>query len=93
MNPYDIVKRPVISEKSVHRQNTQGSYTFEVHPDANKTQIREAVESLFKVKVQAVNTMNCRGKYRKVRSRLPGMTAAWKKAIVRLVEGQKIEGI
>jgi large subunit ribosomal protein L23 len=93
MNPYDIVKRPVISEKSVHLQNTQGSYTFEVHPDANKTQVKEAVESLFKVKVLDVNTMRCRGKFRRVRSRLPGMTAAWKKAIVRLVEGQKIEGI
>lgn len=93
MNPYDIVKRPVVSEKSVHLQNAQGAYTFEVHPEANKTQIREAVERLFKVKVATVNTMQCRGKYRRMRTRLPGMTSAWKKAIVRLVEGQKIEGI
>jgi len=93
MNPYDIVKRPVVSEKSMHLQNKQGMYTFEVQPGANKTQIKEAVEALFKVKVAAVNTMNCRGKYRRVRSRVPGMTSAWKKAIVRLVEGQKIEGI
>jgi large subunit ribosomal protein L23 len=93
MNPYDIVKRPVVSEKSMHLQNKQTAYTFEVHPDANKTQIREAVESLFKVKVATVNTMTVRGKYRRVRTRLPGMTSAWKKAIVRLVEGQKIEGI
>ena len=93
MNPYDIVKRPVVSEKSMHLQNTQGSYTFEVHPDANKTQVKEAVESLFKVKVLTVNTMTCRGKFRRVRSRVPGMTSAWKKAIVRLVAGQKIEGV
>ena len=93
MNPYDIVKRPVVSEKSMHLQNKQGMYTFEVHGDANKTQIREAVETLFKVKVAAVNTMTVRGKYRRVRTRLPGMTSAWKKAIVRLVEGQKIEGL
>ncbi len=93
MNPYDIVKRPLISEKSVYLQNKQGAYTFEVHPSANKTQIREAVERLFKVKVAAVNTMNCRGTYRRMRTRLPGMTPAWKKAIVRLVEGQRIEGI
>ncbi|MBA3708316.1 MAG: 50S ribosomal protein L23 [Planctomycetes bacterium] len=93
MNPYDIIKRPLVTEKSVHIQNKLGSYTFEVNPKANKTQIKEAVETLFKVKVVAVNTMNCRGKYRKMRTRLPGMTSAWKKAVVRLVAGQKIEGV
>jgi large subunit ribosomal protein L23 len=93
MNPYDIVKRPLVTEKSVHLQNKLGTYTFEVHPGANKTQIKEAVESLFKVSVRSVNTMNCRGRYRKVRSRTPGLTPAWKKAIVRLADGQKIEGI
>lgn len=93
MNPYDIVKRPVVSEKSMFLQNTQAAYTFEVHASANKTQIKEAVEKLFQVKVSSVNTMNCRGKYRRVRTKLPGMTSAWKKAIVRLVAGQKIEGI
>lgn len=93
MNPYDIIKRPVVSEKSMFLQNTQVAYTFEVSPSANKTQIREAVEKLFQVKVSSVNTMNCRGKYRRVRTKLPGMTSAWKKAIVRLVAGQKIEGI
>ncbi len=93
MNPYEIVKRPLVTEKSVHLQNKIGSYTFEVHPNANKTQIKEAVEALFKVKVVAVNTMNCRGKPRRMRTKLPGMTAAWKKAVIRLVEGQKIEGV
>jgi large subunit ribosomal protein L23 len=93
MNPYDIIKRPLVTEKSMHLQNKLGSYTFEVHPDANKTQVKEAIESLFKVKVVSVNTMNCRGKYRRMRTRLPGMTSAWKKAVVRLVTGQKIEGI
>ena len=92
LKPYDIVKRPLVTEKSMHLQNKLGTYSFEVHQDANKRQIKEAVEVLFKVKVASVNTMNCRGKYRRMRTRLPGMTAAWKKAIVRLVAGQKIEG-
>jgi large subunit ribosomal protein L23 len=93
MNPYEIVKRPVVSEKTMYLQNKQNAFTFEVHPSANKTQIREAVEKLFKVKVTSVNTMSCLGKSKRMRTRLPGMTAGWKKAIVRLVEGQKIEGI
>jgi large subunit ribosomal protein L23 len=93
MNPYDIVKRPLVTEKSVHLQNKLGTYTFSVHPGANKKQIKEAVESLFKVSVRSVNTMNCRGTFRRVRSRQQGMTASWKKAIVRLADGQKIEGI
>jgi large subunit ribosomal protein L23 len=93
MNPYDIVKRPVVSEKSMYLQNKQNAFTFEVHGSANKTQIREAIEKLFKVKVTSVNTMNCLGKSKRMRTRLPGMTSGWKKAIVRLVEGQKIEGV
>ena len=47
MNPYEIVKRPVVSEKTMYLQNKQNAFTFEVHPSANKTQIREAVEKLF----------------------------------------------
>jgi large subunit ribosomal protein L23 len=93
MNPYDIVKRPVVSEKSMYLQNKQNAFSFEVHVSANKTQIREAIEKLFKVKVTSVNTMNCLGKSKRMRTRLPGMTSGWKKAIVRLVEGQKIEGV
>jgi large subunit ribosomal protein L23 len=94
MNPYEIVRRPRISEKTVHLQNKLGAYTFEVHPAANKVQIKEAIRSLWKVDVVAVNTMNCRGKPRRMRNnKEQGFTAAWKKAIVRLADGQKIEGV
>jgi large subunit ribosomal protein L23 len=92
MNPYEIIKRPVVSEKSMHLQNKLGQYTFQVHQDANKQQIKEAVEALFKVTVTSITTMNVRGKSRRVRGREPGLTSAWKKAIVSLADGQKIEG-
>jgi large subunit ribosomal protein L23 len=93
MNPYDIIRRPVVSEKTVYQQSKLNQYTFEVSPLANKVQIAEAVETLFKVKVARVNTLNCRGKSRRVRSPRAGTESAWKKAIVRLIAGQKIEGI
>ncbi len=93
MTPHQIILRPVISEKTVHQQNKLNQYTFVVHPDANKVQIAEAIEHLFKVKVAKVNTLNCRGKDRRMRSRITGNEAAWKKAIVKLAAGQKIEGV
>jgi large subunit ribosomal protein L23 len=94
VNPYEIVRRPRISEKTVHLQNKLNAYTFEVHPAANKIQIKDAIKALWKVDVKAVNTMNCRGKDRRMRNnRVPGITAAWKKAIVRIADGQKIEGV
>jgi large subunit ribosomal protein L23 len=92
MNPYEIIQRPVVTEKSVHLQNKLNQYTFAVHPDANKIQIREAIQSLFKVKVIAVTTMNVRPREKRVRGRFPGLTSAWKKAIVSVADGQKIEG-
>jgi len=93
MNSYDIIKKPRVTEKAVYLQNERDTYTFEVHPAANKIEIKHAVEELFKVKVVGVRTMNCRGKYRRVRTRLPGMTSNWKKAMVTLADGQKIEGL
>jgi large subunit ribosomal protein L23 len=93
VNPHQIILKPVLSEKTVHQQNKLNQYTFVVHQDANKVQIAEAVESLFKVKVSRVNTLNCRGKSRRMRSKVAGTEAAWKKAIVRLADGQKIEGV
>jgi large subunit ribosomal protein L23 len=92
MNPYEIIRRPRISEKSVHLQNTHNTYTFEVDPRANKVQIREAVETLYQVKVRRVNTTHCRGKLRRTRLAV-GLTSNWKKALVTLREGQTIEGI
>lgn len=85
----DIIVRPVITEKSMALVE-QNKYTFIVHPDANKTEIKKAVEELFKVKVLAVNTLRRQGKRKRVR-RVPGMTPATKRAVVTLRPGDKIE--
>jgi large subunit ribosomal protein L23 len=93
MNAYDIIKKPVVTEKSTYAQNTQNRYTFQVDPRANKSEIKAAVEALFKVKVKSVNTMPLLGTYRRMRAGAQGKTSDWKKAIVRLVDGQQIEGM
>ena len=95
LSPYQIVKRPVITEES-QIQTTKGpQYTFSVLPAANKNQIREAIESIFpEVKVVRVNTMNYDGKIkRQLGSRKVGRRAKWKKAIVTLRAGDSIEMI
>jgi large subunit ribosomal protein L23 len=92
MTPYQILQRPIVTEKSVHYQNTHNTWTFQVHQDANKVEIRKAIEALFKVKVTAVRTMTVRPKTVR-RGRSTGQTAAWKKAYIRVAEGQKLEGI
>ena len=92
MNAYDIIRRPRITEQSVHVQNEHNQYTFEVHPKSNKNEIKKAIESLFEVKVTKINTMNKHGKLRRV-GKSTGLSAAWKKAIVTLAEGQQIEGV
>ena len=89
MNAWDVLKRPLITEKGTDRQAQLNQYTFAVSPDANKNQIREAVELAFKVSVTAVHTMNVRGKLRRV-GRHRGMTRDWKKAIVTVQQGQSI---
>ena len=82
---YDVIKRPVITEKSMAAMGEK-KYTFLVHPEANKTQIKEAVEKMFEgTKVANVNTMNLEGKTRR-RGMTFGKTAAKKKAIVQLTE-------
>jgi large subunit ribosomal protein L23 len=93
VNPHQIILKPVVSEKTVFQQSKLNQYTFVVNKDANKVQIAEAIETLFKVKVDRVNTINCRGKDRRMRSRITGNESAWKKAIVKLADGQKIEGV
>ena len=91
---HETIVRPVVTEKSSAAYQLRKEYTFEVHPAANKIQIKDAIKALWKVDVKAVNTMNCRGKDRRMRNnRVPGVTAAWKKAIVRIADGQKIEGV
>ncbi|MCL2036665.1 MAG: 50S ribosomal protein L23 [Oscillospiraceae bacterium] len=86
--PQDIIISPVITEKATDNL-AQGKYTFKVAKKANKIEIKKAVEALFTgVKVDKVNTMNVRGKFRR-QGRTAGYTAAWKKAIVTLAEGSK----
>ena len=89
MNLFDIIAYPVITEKST-AQNENGKYMFRVHPKATKGDIRLAVEKAFNVKVVKINTLNAYGKLKRVRYQ-PGYTADWKKAIVTLKSGQKIE--
>jgi large subunit ribosomal protein L23 len=84
-----IILKPVISEKS-YAQIDHQRYTFEVHPDAHKTMIAQAVEQLFGVTVTAVSTMNVRPKPKR-RGMNRGHTRARKKAVVQLAEGDKIE--
>ena len=85
---YDIIQKPVITEKSMAGMEEK-KYTFLVHTDATKSQVKEAVEKLFEgTKVAKVNTMNCEGKTRR-RGRTMGKTAKTKKAIVQLTEDSK----
>ena len=85
---YDVILKPVITEKSMNAMSDK-KYTFLVHPEATKNQIKEAVEKMFEgTKVKSVNTMNCEGKNRR-RGMVVGKTAKTKKAIVALTEDSK----
>ena len=86
---HDIIIKPIITEKSSTLAELN-KYTFEVHRSANKIQIRKAIEQIFKVKVLSVNTMNVPSKPKRMGAFL-GKTRSWKKAIVALPEGQRIE--
>ncbi len=90
MDYYQIVKRPFSSEKSVGDRETSNSYHFEVDRKVNKIQVKEAIEKLFEVKVLAVRTLNKVGKSRKYRNKIY-KTSGWKKAIVTLKEGDRID--
>ncbi len=89
MHSYEVLRRPLITEKSTTLVE-QNKYAFEVARDANKPQIKDAVEKAFKVKVASVNVMHVPGKMRRA-GRQRGMTSSWKKAVVTLEEGNKIE--
>ncbi|MCS1408212.1 MAG: 50S ribosomal protein L23 [Verrucomicrobia subdivision 3 bacterium] len=91
MNAFDIVKTVRITEKGALLSDEQNQYTIVADKRANKIQIRQAVEELFKVKVLSVNTSNVRGKARRQRTYQAGKSPDWKKAIVTLKEGDKIE--
>jgi large subunit ribosomal protein L23 len=85
-----IIIRPVVTERSTELADDRGAYTFIVNRDANKIEIKHAVETLFDVKVNSVRTANYRGKWRRVGSAY-GKKPAYKKAIVTLVEGERID--
>ena len=87
----DVIQRPLISEKSYAAMAT-GKYLFRVHPRATKTEIALAITEAFKVEVVSVNTMHVRGKERR-RGKSHGFQSNWKKAVVTLAEGQKIESM
>ncbi len=83
----DIIIKPVITERSMEGLQA-GKYTFKVAKSANKIEIANAVEELFGVKVEKVNTMNCKGRFKRM-GKTAGYKSDWKKAIVTLVEGSK----
>jgi large subunit ribosomal protein L23 len=90
MNSFEIIKTVRLTEKGTRQGENFNQYTVVADPRANKTQIRQAVQELFKVKVTKVNTLNVRGKLRRQRTAQAGQTNSWKKAIVTLKEGDKI---
>ncbi|MDZ4850019.1 MAG: 50S ribosomal protein L23 [Pirellulaceae bacterium] len=90
LTPHQIILRPLVSEKGIHKATRNNRYAFEVHPIATKTEIKQAIEELFNVKVVGVATQNRNGKIRRSRFGL-GVTKRWKKAIVKLGAEHKID--
>jgi large subunit ribosomal protein L23 len=89
VNPHDILLRPVLSEKAVN-VIASGKYSFFVHPKANRTQVKHAVERVFNVEVVKINMQNVRSKEKRL-GKFVGRTPARRKAIVTLAEGQRIQ--
>jgi len=85
-----VIKRPLITENGAHMRELHNQYYFEVAPEANKQEIRQAVEHFFGVKVTQVRTMNCRGKIKRM-GRFAGKRADWKKAVVTLAKDDSID--
>jgi len=90
LEPHQILLRPLVTEKGVHRASRNNQYAFEIHRDATKADVRRAVEELFDVKVTKVRTQTRKGKLRRYRFRY-GRTSDWKKAIVQLHEDHRID--
>ena len=88
MDPRNVIIHPIVSEKS-YALLAANKYTFRVHPDAHKTQVRQAVEQIFNVRVQDVRTMSVKSKPKR-RGQTAGRTRHWKKAIVQVAPGQTI---
>ena len=89
MTTYEVIRRPLVTEKGVEKKDSERTLCFEVATAANKTQVKAAVEKLFKVKVEEVRTANFEGKLRR-RGRFSGYRPDWKKAYVRLKKGEKV---
>ena len=89
MTTYQVIRRPLVTEKGVDKKDKERTLCFEVSPDANKTQVKAAVEKLFKVKVQEVRTATFDGKLRR-RGKFAGYRSDWKKAYVKLKAGEKV---
>lgn len=87
---FDIIKRPLVTEKSTITANAHNAYAFEVALEANRVEIKDAIEKLFKVTVVRVNTMVSRKTPRRL-GKFPGKRRLWKKAIVKLKEGDKFD--
>lgn len=90
LEAYQVILRPLVTEKGMHRSTRNNQYAFEVNPLASKDDVRRAVEDLFHVKVEKVRTQNRRGKHRRHRFKL-GHTKSWKKAIVTLDAESRID--
>jgi large subunit ribosomal protein L23 len=90
MNPYDIIKRPLITEKTSIQKENYNQITFEVDRKANRVEIKRAIENIFNVNVATVKTMQIKGKT-KQRGRIVGKRRDWKKAIVKLMPGERID--
>ncbi|MEW6088518.1 MAG: 50S ribosomal protein L23 [bacterium] len=88
--PQSIIFRPIITERATLMRDKDNKYLFEIAPEANKKEVKAAIEELFKVKVKRVNMMNVMGKFRRVRGKI-GKKSDWKKALVTLKEGNKID--
>jgi large subunit ribosomal protein L23 len=86
---WDILRRPIITEKGLDQKDQRRTVCFQVHPHANKTEIKQAVQRIFKVKVDSVQTANFAGKERR-RGRFTGYRPDWKKAYVKLKAGEKM---
>ncbi len=87
---YEIIKAPIITEQSTKLIESQNRYTFKVEKSANKVEIKKAIEAIFNVNVISVNTVNVLPKYKKM-GKYEGFKPAYKKAVVKIAEGQKIE--
>ncbi len=90
MIAHDIIRRPIITEKTTNQKESLNQFSFEVAPKANRVEIKRAIEEVFNVRVSAVKTLHVRGKLKR-RGRVLGRRRSWKKAVVTLMAGERIE--